>query len=79
MADRVPGVLGSSVDAKAQRRPGAQVEVRGNVRRGEDVGSIGSNLRSRVQERLSQKGVPVSKLNVSLSEADPRQTRTRVQ
>ncbi len=79
VTDRVPGVLGSSVDAKAQRRPGAQVDIRGNVRRGADVGSIRSALRSRVQERLSQRGVPVSKLNVSLTEADPRQTKTRVQ
>jgi hypothetical protein len=79
VADEVPGVLGSSVNAKAQRRPGAQVDVEGRVRRGDDVGSIRSGLRSTVQEHLSSRGVPVSKLNVKLVEADPRQTKTRVQ
>ena len=79
VADEVPGVLGSSVHAKAQRRPGALVDVEGRVRRGEDVGSIRSNLRSRVQDYLSRRGLPVSKLNVKLTEADPRQTKTRVQ
>jgi hypothetical protein len=79
VADEVPGVLGSSVNAKAQRRPGAQVDVEGRIRRGEDSGPIKSGLRSRVQEHLSSKGLPVSKLNVKLVEADPRQTKTRVQ
>lgn len=79
VADEVSGVLGSSVSAKAQRKPGAQVDVEGRVRRGEDVGSIRSGLRSRVQEHLSQRGLPVSKLNVKLVESDPRQTKTRVQ
>jgi hypothetical protein len=55
------------------------VDVEGRVRRGDDVGSIKSGLRSRVQEHLSSRGVPVSKLNVKLVEADPRQTKTRVQ
>jgi benzoyl-CoA reductase/2-hydroxyglutaryl-CoA dehydratase subunit BcrC/BadD/HgdB len=36
-------------------------------------------LRTAVQEHLSEKGLPVSKLNVKLVEADPRQTKTRVQ
>ena len=79
VADEVPGVLGSSVNAKAQRRPGAQVNVEGRVRRGDDLGSIRSGLRSRVQEHLSARGLPVIKLNVKLVEADPRQTKTRVQ
>jgi len=79
VTDEVPGVLGSSVNAEAQRKPGARVDVEGSVRRGEDVGSIKAALRSRVQQRLSQRGLPVSKLNVNLTEADPRQTQTRVQ
>jgi len=79
VADEVHGVLGSSVNAKAQRRPGAQVDVEGRVRRGDDVGTIRSGLRSRVQEHLSTRGLPVSKLNVKLVETDPRQTKTRVQ
>jgi hypothetical protein len=32
-----------------------------------------------VRERLSERGLPVSKLNVKLVEADPRQTKSRVQ
>ena len=79
VADEVPGVLGSSVNAKAQRKPGALVDLEGRVRRGDDVGPIKSGLRSRVQEHLSRRGLPVSKLNVKLVEADPRQTKTRVQ
>ncbi len=79
VAERVPGVLGSSVNAKAKRSPGAQVDLEARVRRGEDLGTIRSGVRSTVQEYLSERGLPVSKLNVKLVEADPRQTKTRVQ
>jgi hypothetical protein len=78
-AERTPGVLGTSARVKARRRPGAQVDLEARVRRGEDTGAIQSDLRRSVRERLAQRGVPVSKLNVRLAEADPRQTRTRVQ
>jgi hypothetical protein len=79
VADEVPDVLGSSVNVKARRSPGAQVGLEARVRRGEDLGTIKSSLQSTVRERLSEKGLPVSKLNVKLVEADPRQTKTRVQ
>jgi uncharacterized alkaline shock family protein YloU len=79
VAGRVPNVLGSSVGVKARRNPGAQVDLEARVRRGEDLGAIQSNLQSTVQQHLSERGVPVSKLNVKLVEADPRQTKTRVQ
>jgi hypothetical protein len=79
VAEQVPDVLGSSVNVKARRSPGAQVELEARVRRGEDLGAIRSNLRTTVQEYLSERGLPVSKLNVKLVEADPRQTKTRVQ
>jgi hypothetical protein len=79
VAEQVPDVLGSSVGVKARRSPGAQVELEARVRRGEDLGSIRSGLRSSVQRHLSERGLPVSKLNVKLVEADPRQTKTRVQ
>ena len=79
VAEQVPDVLGSSVGVKARRSPGAQVDLEARVRQGEDLGTIRSGLRSTVQERLSEKGLPVSKLNVKLVEADPRQTKTRVQ
>ena len=49
------------------------------MRRGEDLETIRSGLRTTVQEHLSERGLPVSKLNVKLVEADPRQTKTRVQ
>ncbi len=78
-AERTPGVLGTSARVKARRRPGAQVDLEARVRRGEDTGAIQSDLRRSVRERLAQRGVPVSKLNVRLAEADPRQTGTRVQ
>lgn len=79
VAEEVPDVLGSSVNVKARRSPGAQVDLEATVRRGEDQGPIRSNLRTRVQQYLSERGLPVSKLNVKLVEADPRQTKTRVQ
>ena len=49
------------------------------MRRGEDTGAIQRNLRRTVQEYLGSRGIPVSKLNVNTVEADPRQTKTRVQ
>jgi hypothetical protein len=78
-AERTAGVLGTSARVKAKRRPGAQVDLEARVRRGEDTSAIQSELRRSVRERLAQRGVPVSKLNVRLREADPRQTKTRVQ
>jgi hypothetical protein len=79
VAEQVPDVLGSSVGVKARRSPGAQVDLEARVRRGEDLGTIRSGLRTTVQRHLSERGLPVSKLNVKLVEADPRQTRARVQ
>ncbi len=77
--ERVPDVLGSSVGVKARRSPGARVDLEARVRRGEDLGTIKSGLQSTVREHLSERGLPVSRLNVRLVEADPRQTKTRVQ
>ncbi|MCA1687465.1 MAG: alkaline shock response membrane anchor protein AmaP [Actinobacteria bacterium] len=78
-AEQTPNVLGTSARVKAKRRSGALVDLEARVRRGEDTGTIQSDLRRSVQERLGERGVPVSKLNVKLVEADPRATRTRVQ
>ncbi len=77
-AGQTPGVLGSSARVKAKRRQGAQVNLEANVRRGDDTKAIQSDLSNSVRERLSRRGIPVSKLNVRLVEADPRQTETRV-
>ena len=74
-----PDVLGHSVKAQAQRKTGARVDLEARVRRGEDTGAIQRSLRRLVQEKLGGKGIPVSKLNVKTVEADPRQTKTRVQ
>jgi hypothetical protein len=78
-AGLTPGVVGTSSRVTARRRPGAQVDLEARVRRGEDTSAIQSDLRRSVRERLGQRGVPVSKLNVRLSEVDPRQAKTRVQ
>jgi hypothetical protein len=77
-AEQVPDVLGTSARVKAKRRRGAQVDLEARVRRGENTGAIQSELRRSVQEQLTERGVPVSKLNVKLVEADPRETKTRV-
>lgn len=77
-AGREPSVLQTDADVEAQRRPGARVDVRANVRRGEDTRAVQDRLREQVQQHLARVGVPVSRLNVRVSESDPRNTRTRV-
>jgi hypothetical protein len=78
-AEQTPSVLGTSTRVKAKRRPGAQVNLEARVRRGENTDAIQSDLSRSLQERLSQRGVPVSTLKVKLVEVDPRETQTRVQ
>ena len=76
--DDTPHILGSTARVKARRSPGANVRVQANVRRGEDVRATRSELQQRIQQRLAQKGVPLSKLKLKLNETDPRQTQARV-
>ncbi len=71
-------VLQSNVKVKAQRRPGAIVNVTASVRPGENARSIEADVRDRVKRRLDQVGIPVGIINVQVRESDPRQTRTRV-
>lgn len=71
-------VLQSNVKVKAQRSPGARVNVTASVRPGENARSVQSDVRDRVQRRLDQVGIPVGNLNVQVRESDPRQTKTRV-
>jgi len=78
-AEETPSVLGSSTKVQAKRRPGAKVNLQADVRRGEDTNTIKSDLRERVQQHLARTGVPLSKLKLKLVEADPRQTKARVQ
>lgn len=78
-AKETPNVLGSTTKVEAKRRPGALVNLQADVRRGEDKNAIKSELRERVQQHLARAGVPLGKLKLKLVEADPRETKTRVQ
>jgi len=78
VVDQNPEVLQSSVNVKAQRRPGAKVDVKASVRPEEDVPGVQSEVQDRVQRHLSQVGIPVSNLKVRLVETDPREAKTRV-
>ena len=73
-----PEVLQANVKVKAQRRPGAKVQVGASIRPGEDARSVQSEVQSRVQQQMAETGVPVSDLRVRANESDPRQTKTRV-
>ena len=78
VVEEEPEVLQSNVKVKAQRRPGAKVEVDASIRPGEDARSVQSEVQSRVQQHMAETGVPVSDLRVQANESDPRQTKTRV-
>ena len=78
VVEQKPEVLQSNVKVKAQRRPGAKVEVRASIRPGEDARSVQSEVQSRVQEHMAETGVPIRNLRVRANESDPRQTKTRV-
>jgi translation initiation factor 1 (eIF-1/SUI1) len=71
-------VLQSNVKVKAQRRPGAKVNVTASVREGEGTRGLQSEVRDRVQQHLGQMGIPVSNLKVRIAGSDPRETKTRV-
>jgi hypothetical protein len=77
-AEQDPEVLQSNVSIKAQRRPGAKVNVRASIRPGEDTRSIQSKVRDQVRQHLAEVGIPVSTLKVRIFESDPRETKTRV-
>lgn len=71
-ADRTSEMLDSSAKVKARRSPGAKVKLKGKIRRGEDVQSARSSVKEQVGDYLSGLGIPVSRIKVKLSEADPR-------
>ena len=77
-AEQNPEVLQAEADVKAQRRPGAKVEIRASVRPGQNVRTIQSEVREEVQRHLGRLGIPVSNLRVQIIESDPRQTKMRV-
>ena len=78
MVEQEPEVLQSNVKVKAQRKPGARVQVRASIRPGENARSVQSEAQNRVQQQMAETGIPVSNLKVQVSESDPRQTETRV-
>jgi type II secretory pathway component PulM len=71
-------VLQSTVKVKAQRRPGAKINVTASVRAGEDTPGLQSEVRDRVQQHLDRMGIPLSKLKVRIAGSDPRETKARV-
>lgn len=71
-------VLQSNVKVKAQRRPGAKVDVRASVRPGENTRSVQSEVQNRVQQYLAEAGIPIGNLKVQAVESDPRETKARV-
>ena len=78
VVEQEPEVLQSDVRVKAQRRPGARVDVGASVRPGEDARSVQSEVQNQVQQHMAERGIPVSDLRVRVAESDPRQTKTRV-
>lgn len=78
VVEQEPEVLQSNVKVKAQRKPGARVQVRASIRPGENARSVQSEAQSRVQQQMAETGIPVSNVKVQVSESDPRQTETRV-
>lgn len=77
-AEQTSEVLQANARVKARRGPGARINLRSNVRRGEDLGALRSSVESQVQQALEDRGVPVSKLKVETLEAAPQGTRSRV-
>lgn len=64
--------LDSSAKVKARRGKGAKVNLKSNVRRGEDVNSARSSIKNKVSDYLSDVGIPVAQMKVKASETDPR-------
>ncbi len=77
-ADQTSEMISSSAKVKARRSPGAKVDLKGKIRRGENEGGAGSSIRDQVGKHLSNVGIPVSQIKVKVSEADPRTGGKRV-
>lgn len=77
-AAETQNVLSSSSKVKAKRGPGAKVDLRADIKRGEDQKTVKGDLQKSVEQRLGRVGVPLSKVGIKLSESDPRETGTRV-
>lgn len=77
-ADQTSEMISSSAKVKARRRPGAKVNLKGKIRRGDDRKSAGSSIRDQIANHMGNVGIPVSRIKVKLSEADPRTGEKRV-
>lgn len=64
--------LDSSAKIKARRSTGAKVKLKSNVRRGENESNARSSIKSQVSDYLGMVGIPVARVKVKTSEADPR-------
>lgn len=71
-ADRTGEVMDSAARVKARRSPGANVNLKADVRRGEDLRRAGSSVREQVANHLGRVGIPVNRIKVDLNEKDPR-------
>lgn len=71
-ADRASETIDSSAKVKARRSTGAKIKLKGKIRRGENVRNARSSVKEQVSNHLSSVGVPVARMKVKLSEADPR-------
>ena len=64
--------IGSSAKVKARRGSGAKVNLKSNIRRGENEGNARSSIKDKVSDYLGMVGIPVAQLKVKTSEVDPR-------
>lgn len=64
--------LDSSAKVKARRGSGAKINLKSNVRRGENLGNARSSIKNQVSDYLGRVGIPVARIKVKASETDPR-------
>lgn len=70
--DQSSEAIGSSAKVKARRGQGAKVNLKSNIRRGENEGNARSGIKNQVSDYLGMVGIPVAQLKVKTSETDPR-------
>lgn len=71
-ASQASEALDSSAKVKARRGSGAKVNLKSNVRRGENLGNARSSIKNQVSDYLGRVGIPVARIKVKASETDPR-------
>ncbi len=71
-ADQASETLDSTARVKARRSPGAKIKLKSNIRRGENASNARSSIRNQVTDYLGRVGIPVGRIKVKTSEADPR-------